>query len=151
MEVLSSDNASAGVVEKARAIENIYTAFAETGPAGARNGAQLTMVIPEKETTDATTTAPVRELKRQIDDLSGVTGVAGIGPTQLDFLKGVYGNFPVALALILAVTYILLARAFRSLLLPLKAVLLNLLRWLRPSAASYSSGRRDTAPKRFMT
>ena len=36
-----------------------------------------------------------------------------------------YGNFPLMIALIALVTFILLARAFRSLLLPAKAVILN--------------------------
>ena len=37
------------------------------------------------------------------------------------------------LAIIAVLTYLLLVRAFRSLLLPLKAVLLNLSRWRRRS------------------
>ena len=41
-------------------------------------------------------------------------------------MHAVYGNFPLMLALIALLTYVLLVRAFRSLLLPLKAVLLNL-------------------------
>ena len=44
-----------------------------------------------------------------------------------DFLHAVYGNFPLMLALISVLTFLLLARAFRSLILPLKAVVLNLL------------------------
>src|SRR6185312_13426947 len=44
-----------------------------------------------------------------------------------DFISAVYGNFPLMLALIAVLTFILLARAFRSLLLPLKAVVLNLI------------------------
>jgi RND superfamily putative drug exporter len=39
----------------------------------------------------------------------------------------VYGSFPLMIALIAVSTFILLARAFRSLLLPLKAILLNIL------------------------
>jgi putative drug exporter of the RND superfamily len=38
----------------------------------------------------------------------------------------VYGNFPYVLLFVIVLTYILLARAFRSLILPLKAVILNL-------------------------
>src|SRR6266508_3568004 len=56
-----------------------------------------------------------------------VIGVTGIGAAQTDFLHAVYGNFPLMLTLISLLTYVLLVRAFRSLLLPLKAVLLNLL------------------------
>jgi putative drug exporter of the RND superfamily len=43
-----------------------------------------------------------------------------------DFISAVYGNFPLMIALIAVLTFILLARAFRSLLLPLKAVILNI-------------------------
>ena len=44
-----------------------------------------------------------------------------------DFIDAVYGSFPLMIALIAISTFILLARAFRSLLLPLKAILLNIL------------------------
>ena len=42
------------------------------------------------------------------------------------FVHAVYGNFVYVLAFVIILTYILLARAFRSLVLPLKAVMLNL-------------------------
>src|SRR4029450_10767535 len=44
-----------------------------------------------------------------------------------EFIDAVYGSFPLMIALIAATTFILLARAFRSLLLPAKAILLNVL------------------------
>ena len=44
-----------------------------------------------------------------------------------DFIDAVYGNFPLMIALIGIVTFLLLARAFRSLLLPFKAVILNVI------------------------
>jgi RND superfamily putative drug exporter len=45
---------------------------------------------------------------------------------MIDFSHDVYGSFPLMLALIALATFVLLARAFRSLLLPLKAVVMNL-------------------------
>src|SRR6185437_10989994 len=51
----------------------------------------------------------------------------GAAAQSADFLDSVYGNFPLVIALISALTFLLLARAFRSLVLPLKAVVLNLL------------------------
>jgi putative drug exporter of the RND superfamily len=51
----------------------------------------------------------------------------GAAAQSADFIDAVYGNFPLILALILGLTFLLLARAFRSLILPAKAVLLNLL------------------------
>ena len=55
------------------------------------------------------------------------TTVGGQVAQNGDFVSAVYSNFPLMIALIAVLTLILLARAFRSLLLPVKAVLLNLL------------------------
>jgi RND superfamily putative drug exporter len=52
--------------------------------------------------------------------------LAGVGPENRDFVHAVYGKFPYVLLFVLVLTYILLARAFRSIILPLKAVILNL-------------------------
>lgn len=46
---------------------------------------------------------------------------------NVDFVDAVYGNFPLMVVLIALITFVLLARAFRSLLLPLKAIVLNVL------------------------
>ena len=50
----------------------------------------------------------------------------GVAPEDRDFVHAVYGNFPYALGFVVLLTFLLLTRAFRSLLLPLKAVILNL-------------------------
>ncbi|MDQ2981488.1 MAG: MMPL family transporter, partial [Actinomycetota bacterium] len=52
--------------------------------------------------------------------------LGGVAAEDRDFVHAVYGNFPYVLGFVILLTFILLARAFRSLLLPLKAVLLNL-------------------------
>ncbi|HLU73249.1 MAG TPA: MMPL family transporter, partial [Nonomuraea sp.] len=53
--------------------------------------------------------------------------VGGNAAQSMDFRAHAYGAFPWMLALIALVTFVMLARAFRSLLLPLKAIALNLL------------------------
>ncbi len=59
---------------------------------------------------------------------SGARVLVGGGAAQgVDFLQRSYRAFPWLILTVLALTYPLLLRAFRSLLLPLKAVLLNLL------------------------
>ena len=59
---------------------------------------------------------------------AGVHVYAGGAPAQgADFLERIYGTFPWLILAVLVLTYGVLLRAFRSLLLPLKAVLLNLL------------------------
>jgi putative drug exporter of the RND superfamily len=58
----------------------------------------------------------------------GVRVLAGGAPPQgVDFLDQAYRWFPYLIAAVLVLTYLLLLRAFRSVLLPLKAVVLNLL------------------------
>jgi RND superfamily putative drug exporter len=59
---------------------------------------------------------------------SDVRVLAGGGPPQgVDFIDRSYAVFPWLVLGVLVLTYLLLMRAFRSILLPLKAVLLNLL------------------------
>jgi len=66
----------------------------------------------------------------------GVEVLAGGAPAQgVDFLDRSYGAFPWLVLAVLGVTYFLLLRAFRSLVLPLKAIVLNLL----SVAASYGA------------
>jgi putative drug exporter of the RND superfamily len=58
----------------------------------------------------------------------GVDVFAGGGPPSgVDFLDLTYGTFPWLVLAVLVATYFLLLRAFRSLVLPLKAIVLNLL------------------------
>jgi uncharacterized membrane protein YdfJ with MMPL/SSD domain len=58
----------------------------------------------------------------------GTNVYAGGGPPGgVDFLDVTYGAFPWLVAGVLLLTYVLLLRAFRSVLLPLKAIILNLL------------------------
>jgi uncharacterized membrane protein YdfJ with MMPL/SSD domain len=59
---------------------------------------------------------------------SGTEVLAGGGPPfGVDFLDMTYGAFPWLVLAVLVLTYLLLVRAFRSLLLPLKAIVMNLL------------------------
>ena len=74
----------------------------------------------------------VRRLRQQLVPRArfpkGVVVRAGGGPPQgVDFLEHSYGAFPWLVLGVLLVTYLVLLRAFRSLVLPLKAVLLNVL------------------------
>jgi RND superfamily putative drug exporter len=74
----------------------------------------------------------VHRLREQIVPAAGfpegVRVMAGGGPpSSVDFIHLTYGTFPWLVLGVLALTYFLLLRAFRSLLLPLKAILLNLL------------------------
>ena len=53
--------------------------------------------------------------------------LGGAAPEERDFVHAVYGNFPYVLAFVIILTFILLMRAFRSVVLALKAVIMNLI------------------------
>jgi RND superfamily putative drug exporter len=67
-------------------------------------------------------------INRVNDTLVGTNGtLGGQAAVDRDFVHAVYGNFPYVLAFVVILTVILLARAFRSIVLPIKAAILNLL------------------------
>ena len=71
---------------------------------------------------------PGRSSTASNDTSQGPTAtLGGVPAVDRDFVHAIYGNFPYVLAFVLILTLILLARAFRSIVLPIKAVLLNLL------------------------
>ena len=72
--------------------------------------------------------------------------VGGFQALSLDFKRYLYGNFPKAILFILSATYFLLLLMFRSVLLPLKAVIMNVLSVARRMAcwSSSSSGATST-------
>ena len=53
--------------------------------------------------------------------------LAGVAPESRDFVHAVYGKFPYVLLFVVLLTFVLLMRAFRSVFLALKAVILNLI------------------------
>src|SRR5438046_3151436 len=52
--------------------------------------------------------------------------LGGVAATHRDFVHALFGNFPYVLAFVVILTLLLLARAFRSIVLAIKAAILNL-------------------------
>ncbi len=124
--LVSTEQARAAAAELAK-VDGIQRAVVSSDQASNRGGRTVVVLVPERETVNSKTVDVVRRVRDRSEQLPGVLGITGVGAAQVDFLHAVYGNFPLLLALIALLTYVLLVRAFRSLLLPLKAVLLNLL------------------------
>ncbi|MGQ0630780.1 MAG: MMPL family transporter [Sporichthyaceae bacterium] len=114
------------VVAAATKVPGIAAAFAPDNAVWRVGDAVLVDVIPAAETVDSEAAGIVDDLDLALAGIPGVVGISGAGPTIQDYINAVYKNFPYTLALIALVTYILLVRTFRSVLLPLKAVLLNI-------------------------
>jgi RND superfamily putative drug exporter len=67
-------------------------------------------------------------INRTNDTLRGTDAtLGGVPAVDRDFVHAVYGNFPYVLAFVLILTLVLLTRAFRSIVLPIKAAILNLM------------------------
>jgi RND superfamily putative drug exporter len=109
----------------AAAIARIDGVRRTTAPASwRRDDTAIVTVIPSDEASSAAGRATLDRIRAA--EIPGVT-VGGEAAQSADFLDAVYGNFPLMILAISVLTFVLLARAFRSILLPLKAVLLNLL------------------------
>ena len=126
IEVLAETDKADSVARTLGQVDGVTAAVVPTGPGSLVDGQTVVVLIPEEETVNSTSVQVVRDVTAVADDTDGVIGVTGLGNAQVDFLHAVYGNFPLVLLIIALLTYVLLVRAFRSLLLPLKAVVLNL-------------------------
>ncbi len=124
--LVDTDQAKAVAAELAK-VDGVQRALAPQGSSSNRDGRSVLIVLPTEETVNSQSVGVVRRINSATAHNDAVAGVTGVGAAQIDFLNAVYGNFPLMLAIIALLTYILLVRAFRSLLLPFKAVLLNLL------------------------
>jgi RND superfamily putative drug exporter len=131
LEVLvRGDDAGAGaeqVVRELQSVQGVAFAVAPDDPTWRKDGAAVVHVVPEQELVDIQTAEVVERIQDAALQVDGVVGVAGPGATVLDYSDAVFKRFPLVMALIAVTTFLLLVRAFRSLLLPLKAVLLNVL------------------------
>jgi RND superfamily putative drug exporter len=113
--------------------EAYITATGEKAPYVDSSGRyRRVFVVGRHEYGNQAMQALVRRLRGRVVPAAGFPAAArvyvGGAPAQgVDFLARVYGLFPWIVLTVLALTYVVLLRAFRSLLLPLKAVLLNLL------------------------
>jgi len=116
----------------ARLDETGGIAGAAAPPSARADGLALVEAYSTSDGSSKETRTTIARLKDDVvpaaaADLGGpqVT-LAGIPTSEREFIEATYGNFPFVLLFVILLTYVLLVRAFRSILLPLKAVLLNL-------------------------
>jgi len=107
-------------------------AGAAAPPGWQRDGKALVEVFPSADSASGASSKTISRLQHDVlptlERETGGTSVtlAGISPEDRDFVHAVYGKFPYVLAFVIILTFVLLMRAFRSIVLPLKAVVLNL-------------------------
>jgi RND superfamily putative drug exporter len=126
MTVLAGADRADAVAARTRTIPGVQAVVAPTDAGNAQHGTVLLTVLPSDEISSPAGKATVARVRTALTGEPGVLGVTGSGPGQADFSDAVYGRLPLMLLVVSILTFLLLARAFRSLVLPAKAVLLNL-------------------------
>jgi RND superfamily putative drug exporter len=86
----------------------------------------MVVAIPDRPTLNSSSLQPVRDARDALDGERRAVGIAGTGAIQLDYGHAIFGNFPLMFGVVAVLTFLLLARAFRSVVLALKALVLNL-------------------------
>ena len=111
----------------AEATPGIYTVLAPPTPSFRQGDDALLTVIASDEGNTSAGTATVARLRTALAGVPGGVEVGGNTAQNTDFNNAVYGNFLIMLGAIALLTFLLLAREFRSAVLALKAVLVNLI------------------------
>src|SRR4051812_17006384 len=123
IEVLVPPGQADAALQAASAVDGVQFAVV-----GAEND-NLTLIdaIPQDATLESSSITVVDNVRDAVNGaVDGEVWIGGAGAAVGDYFTAVYDRFPYVLALIALITFILLARTFRSWLLPLKAVVLNL-------------------------
>jgi putative drug exporter of the RND superfamily len=122
IEILTRGSKPALLAQRLSGVSGVQGATAPSAAGWRRDGLVLVDVLAH---TDSRST--VDRVHTIAHRLGAGARVGGIVAQNGDFIDAVYGGFPAMIALIALLTFVLLARAFRSLVLPLKAVVLNVL------------------------
>jgi RND superfamily putative drug exporter len=103
-------------------------AFAQGIPASQDGSLSLVMAYPTTSPQDAQTEALIRNLRTNVIPQTGVEAkVGGFTAAGVDFAESIGGRMPYLFLGVLSLSFLLLMAVFRSLLVPLKAVIMNLL------------------------
>ncbi len=123
--VLLADNKddATAIAAAAAKVDGIRVSAAYTPGTDGRTAVD---VVPTDETVNSSSVQTVDAVTAAVKPLPGYIGTAGLGATIVDYRHAVYDRFPEVIALIAFITFLLLMRTFRSILLPIKAVILNL-------------------------
>ncbi|MBP1995896.1 MMPL family transporter [Paenibacillus eucommiae] len=92
----------------------------------AKSNTAILIVVPGQDPDNAETDELVRSLRKL--DSGGLDVLVTGGPAyRLDIIDRIQDRIPEVLAFVIGITYLILLFAFRSVLIPLKAVLMNVL------------------------
>ena len=109
----------------ARATPGIYAVISPDTPSFRRGDDALLTIVPTAEGSTVEGKAIVTRLRERLAAIRGGAEVGGSTAADMSFTDAVYGNFPLLLAFVSAIMFAILTRALRSVVLAIKAVILN--------------------------
>jgi len=124
-EVLTNGTDPARVAAQLRAVDGVHGAVAPASPQWRNGHSAEVLAFSSADDSTSAGRATLDRVRTAAHAAGPDVRVGGLPAENADFINAVYGGFPLMIALIATVTFILLTRAFRSLVLPLKAVILN--------------------------
>jgi RND superfamily putative drug exporter len=126
MEVIAKPKQALQVADSLRRTTGITGAALPAGSSGTRSGLSDVIAVPNVETVNSANFAPVDAVTTLASHDPAIIGVAGLGPNDQDFSHAIYGQTPLMLAIIAILTFLLLSSALKSVILAIKAVVVNL-------------------------
>lgn len=126
IEVVTTAAVANRTAAQLKSVRGVVTATVASGTSGTRAGLSDVVAIPSVETVNSASFSPVEAVIAATAHEPQVIGVAGLGAYDLDSGRAIYDSAPMMIAIIALLTFLLLSRAFRSVLLAAKAVVLNL-------------------------
>jgi len=125
--LVDGDSDPEEVAAAVSAVDGVHGAVAPDDEAWRRGETALVEAIPTLDSGTSEGKDSLEAVRATANGVGSDVRVGGQPAANEDFIDAVYGSFPLMIALITVTTFILLARAFRSLLLPLKAIILNVI------------------------
>jgi putative drug exporter of the RND superfamily len=112
----------------AKSTSGVYAVIAPDNPSFRKGADALLTIIPNAEGSLAEGKAIVTRLRERLASLpGGAADVGGSTAEDISFTDAVYGAFPLLLTVVSVVTMLILVRSLRSVVLAVKAVILNVI------------------------
>ncbi|HVX30434.1 MAG TPA: MMPL family transporter, partial [Nitrolancea sp.] len=126
IEVLVHSGDAQAVAANLQQVEGVRTVVPPLASEQNANTSLIT-VIPTTDANSRSGRSNLDRIKAAAHDTSAQVDVGGFASSNRDFTKTIYGDMPLMVLVLAAITFLLLARAFRSVILPLKAVVLDVI------------------------
>jgi putative drug exporter of the RND superfamily len=127
IEVVTGKADATADAKKLGALEGVDRVLAPGGEQWERDDSALLAVVPERDSGSSSGRGTLERVRDLEADLPGGGQVGGPAAQDRDLTEAIYSSFPLMVAIIALVTFVLLARSQRSIVLPIKAILLNVL------------------------